>query len=82
MGSMATAPGVIRKTTRIFVTQEDVMALFECGKSKAYDIIRDVNKRAKEKGQCPFVTGKASKYLFSELYGIPIEEVDSVINGG
>lgn len=81
MSIILTAPGVIKRTTRIFVTQEDVMTLFDCGKSKAYSIIRDVNKHAKERGQCPFMTGKASKYLFSELYGIPIEEVDSVING-
>lgn len=80
MQALATAPGVVRKSTRIFVTQEDVAALLGCGKSKAYDIVRDVNKLAKKNGNHPFPSGKANKYLFSDTFGIPIEEVDRVIN--
>ena len=71
----ASASGVMRNATRIFVTQEDVAVLLGCGKSKAYNIVREVNKSAKKKG-------RANKYLFSDIYGIPIEEVDKVINAG
>lgn len=80
MDVVATAPGVVRKSTRIFVTQEDVGMLLGCGKSKAYDIVREINKLAKEKGNHPFPAGKANKYLFSDIFNIPIEEVDRVIN--
>lgn len=81
MNALTEAPGVVRKSTRIFVTQEDVAALLGCGKSKAYDIVREVNKQAKKKGNHPFPAGKANKYLFSDTFDIPIEEVDKVING-
>lgn len=80
MQALEAAPGVVRKSTRIFVTQEDVAAIFGCGKSKAYDIVREVNELAKEKGNHPFPAGKANKYLFSDIFDIPIEEVDRVIN--
>lgn len=80
MDVLAAAPGVVRKSTRIFVTQEDVAVLLGCGKSKAYDIVREVNESAKEKGNHPFPAGKANKYLFSDIFDIPIEEVDRVIN--
>ena len=70
MSALAEAPGVVRKSTRIFVTQEDVAALLGCGKSKAYDIVREVNRQ-----------GKANKYLFSDIFNIPMDEVDKVING-
>lgn len=80
MNVLVAAPGVMQKSTRIFVTCEDVATLMGCGKSKAYDIVRGVNKHAKEKGNHPFPAGKANKYLFSDIYNIPIEEVDRVIN--
>ena len=76
------ASGVMRKSTRIFVTQEDVATLLGCGKSKAYDIVREVNKQARKKGNHPFPAGKANKYLFSDIFDIPMEEVDRVINAG
>ena len=78
MQVLAVAPGVVRKSTRIFVTQEDVAVLLGCGKSKAYDIVREVNEQAKKKGNFPFPAGKANKYLFSEIFDIPM---DKVING-
>ncbi len=81
MSALTAAPGVMRKSTRVFVTQEDVAALFGCGKSKAYGIVRQVNEFAKKKGNHPFPSGKANKYLFSDIYNIPIEEVDRVIIG-
>jgi len=80
MSTLATASGVVRKSTRIFVTQEDVAILLGCGKSKAYDIVREVNALAKKKGNHPFPAGKANKYLFSNIFDIPIEEVNKVIN--
>ena len=81
MQVLAVAPGVVRKSTRIFVTQEDVAVLLGCGKSKAYDIVPEVNEQAKKKGNFPFPAGKANKYLFSEIFDIPMDEVDKVING-
>ena len=80
MGVLATAPGVLGQAKRIFVTQEDVAGLLGCGKSKAYEIVREVNEYAKKKGNRPFPAGKANKYLFSDIYDIPIEEIDRVIN--
>lgn len=80
MSALSDATGVIRRSTRIFVTQEDVAMLLGCGKSKAYDIIREVNELAKKKGNHPFPAGKANKYLFSVSFDVPIEEVDRVIN--
>jgi DNA polymerase/3'-5' exonuclease PolX len=80
MSALATAPGVVKKSLRIYVTQEDVAILFGCGKSKAYQIVREVNECAKKRGNCPLPTGKANKYLFSDIYDIPIDEVNSVIS--
>lgn len=80
MSALAAAPGVVQKSTRIFVTQEDVAVLLGCGKSKAYGIVREVNELAKKNGNHPFPSGKANKYLFSDIFDIPIEEVDKVIN--
>ena len=80
MDVLTVASGVVRKSTRIFVTQEDVAVLLGCGKSKAYNIVREVNKHAKKNGKHPFPAGKANKYLFSDIFDIPIEEVDKVIN--
>lgn len=81
MGTFMSAPGVVRKSTRVFVTREDVAALLGCGKSKAYDIVRDVNKQAEKNGNHPFPAGKANKYLFADIFNIPMEEVDKIING-
>lgn len=82
MQALTGVPGVVKKNTRIFVTQEDVAELMGCGKSKAYDIVREVNKSAKKNGNYPFPAGKANKYLFADIFHIPIEEVDRVINEG
>lgn len=81
MDGLAMGTGAVRKSTRIFVTQEDVATLLGCGKSKAYDIVREVNRQAKKKGNHPFPAGKANKYLFSDIFDIPMDEVDKVING-
>lgn len=81
METLVKAPGVAKRTTRIFITHEDVATLLGCGKSKAYDIVRQVNEFAKKKGNHPFPSGKANKYLFSDIFNIPMDEVDKVING-
>lgn len=80
MGALATAQGVVKRGTNVFVTQEDVAILMNCKKSKAYDIVRNVNNYAKVKGCSPFPAGKANKYLFAEIYGIPIEDVDRIVS--
>ncbi len=80
MQALAEAPGVVRKSTRLFVTQKDVATILGCRKSKAYDIVRDINKAAVKKGKHSWGAGKANKYLFADIFDIPIEEVDRVIN--
>lgn len=80
METLLTAPGVAKKASRLFITSEDVMRLFGCKQSKAYGIIREVNNYAKQKGNRPLPSGKANKYLFADIYDLPIEEVNRVIN--
>ena len=52
---------------KMFYKVEDVAAMLGVSKSKAYAIIRNLNKELSEKG---FVTisGKASKQYFSEKF--------------
>lgn len=71
--------GAVQNRQRVFVTQKDVSVLLGCGANEAYDIIREVNESAKKNGNHPFPAGKANKYLFSDIFDIPIEEVDRVI---
>lgn len=80
MDVLATASGVIKKVSRLYIIQKDVMQLLGCKESKAYDIVREVNEQAKKKGKHPFPAGRANKYLFAEMFEIPIEEVDEVIS--
>ncbi|MCI9095190.1 MAG: hypothetical protein HFI97_01540 [Lachnospiraceae bacterium] len=80
MDALLTAPGVVKKASRLFITSEDVMLLFGCKQSKAYDIVREVNNYAKAKGYRPLPSGKANKYIFADIYNLPIEEVNRVIN--
>lgn len=82
MGMTAMAPGVFEEVTRIYVTPDDVIALFKCGRSKAYGIIREVNEHAKKKSGYPMQSGKANKYLFSEMYFVPLADIDRVIKEG
>lgn len=80
MGELAASPGVVKIAARLFVTNEDVMKLFGCGRSKAYRIVQEVNAHAKEMGKRPLPAGKANKYLFSDLYGIPVDEIEKIIS--
>ena len=73
------APGVIRQASRMYITQADVSKLLGCKQSKAYSIVKDVNRIAVERGKAPFPSGRANKYIFSDMYDIPIEEINSVL---
>lgn len=69
-------------TKRIYITASDVSVLIGCKHTKAYKIIKAVNDTAVAKGYQPFGQGKANKYIFSEMYGIPIKDVDAAIERG
>ena len=79
-GSTLNAPGVIGIPTRIYVSVSDVMVLMGCKKSKASEQIREANHRAEESGKLPFSQGKANKYIFAEMFGVPIDEVNRVLD--
>lgn len=79
MNTAARAPGVVKKAARVFVTPKDVIALMGCSDSMAYEMIKKINDDAKKRGKYPFPSGKANKYLFSEFYEIPIEDVNKAI---
>lgn len=64
---------------RIYVNTNDVMEILGCKKSYAYKVIKDVNEVARSKQLMPFPDGKANKYLFADVYGIPSEAIDKVI---
>ncbi len=82
MQNLENAQGVIKRASRLYVNYKDIMTIFECSKSMAYNIMKKVNLRAEEKGECTPPAGKANKYTFARLYGIPIEDVDRIINNG
>lgn len=79
MGTMATAPGVLGAALTTYITAADVMKLLGCKQNKAYQAIREVNRIAKEDGQFAYGQGKASKYIFAEMFGIPIDVINAVI---
>ena len=65
--------------TITYITSADVQHLLGCKDNKAYQAIREVNSEARKRGLFAYGQGKASKYLFSEKFGIPIEVVNAVI---
>lgn len=79
MESLLTAPGVLGAAMTTYVNVYDVMKLLGCKENKAYKTIREVNKFAKESGQFAYGQGKASKYIFAEKFGIPMEVINAVI---
>ena len=79
MSTMATAPGVLGAALTTYITAADVMKLLGCKQNKAYQAIREVNKAARESGQFAYGQGKASKYIFAEKFGIPMDVVNAVI---
>lgn len=80
MNAIVTAPGVLGAAMTTYITVTDVMKLLGCKENKAYQTIREVNAVARENGQFAYGQGKASKYIFSEKFGIPIEVVNAVID--
>lgn len=64
---------------KIYVNCADVMKIIGCSKSKAYNIIKEVNAYSIKMKKLAFPSGKANKYLFCELYGISAEDVDKVL---
>lgn len=77
---MENSQGVIKKVSRVFISPKDIMLLFECSKSTAYNIVHEVNAYAKKNGGLVPPAGKANKYTFARLYSIPLEDIDRVIN--
>lgn len=80
MDALATAPGVLGAAMTTYVTAADVMKLLGCKHNKAYQIIREINKAAKDDGQFAYGQGKASKYIFAEKFGIPMDVVNAIID--
>ena len=80
MITVETAPGVLGAALTTYITAADVMKLLGCKQNKAYQTIREVNKIAKELGQFAYGQGKASKYIFAEKFGIPMDVVNAVIS--
>lgn len=80
MGTLSSSPGVLCAAEVTYITAADVMELIGCKDNKAYEIIRGINKAAIEKGMFAYGQGKASKYIFAQKFGIPMEVINSVIN--
>ncbi len=81
MSALRTAPGVAAIPIRAYVNCDDVMFLLGCKKSKACEYIKMINEKTKKEGGIPFPSGKANKYLFSELSKLPIEYINNVLQG-
>lgn len=47
---------------------EDVMSILGCGRTKAQDVIRELNNELEEKGYRRWPRGKISKRYFNERY--------------
>ena len=59
---------------RLFYDVNDVMNIFGISKTKAYQIIRQLNNELKAKG-CIFVAGKVSRDYAAKKFGINLAEV-------
>ena len=51
-----------------FLYVADIMELFGCSRSKAYQIIAELNRELEKKGFL-FIRGKISRRYFEERYG-------------
>lgn len=79
MKTLGTAPGVLKASITTYITAADVMRLLGCRQNKAYETIRKINQEAKLNGKFAYGQGKASKYIFAEKFGIPLEVINTVI---
>lgn len=80
MESLKNSPGVIGNAPRAYVTVDNVMCILGCGRSRAYEAIRAVNRITQKKGGMAFPPGKSNKYSFAEQFDIPMRLVDEVIS--
>ena len=79
MGALKDAPGVISKPLRTYVQVMDAMIILGCKKSKASEYIHRANEKAQQSGVEAYTQGKVNKYIFAEMLGIPIDDVNKVI---
>ncbi len=79
MNTSITVSEDVEVITRAFLTSADVMKILGCHESKAYKVIREINKNIKKRGKVDFPPGKVNKYTFSEMLEIPLEFIDKVI---
>lgn len=73
-------PGVLGAAMTTYITAADVMQLLGCKENKAYQAIREINGVARKNGKFAYGQGKASKYIFAEKFGIPLDVVNGVID--
>lgn len=57
-----------KRTEPTFLYVSDVMKLFDCSRSKAYQIIAELNRELEKKGFL-FIRGRISRRYFEERYG-------------
>lgn len=62
-----------------YVKCHDVMCILGCAQNKAYETIKMVNEYAVKKKLMPFPQGSANKYLFADLFGIPVADIDKIL---
>lgn len=62
----------------IFYDVEDVRELLGVSRSKAYDIIRDLNAELKKNGYIVAIAGKVPKKFFNERFYCDLEAPETV----
>lgn len=62
----------------IFYDVEDVRELLGVSRSKAYDIIRDLNAELKKNGYIVAIAGKVPKKFFNERFYCDLETPETV----
>lgn len=55
-------------TEQSFLYVDDVMQIFRCSKTKAYQVIAELNQELEQKGFL-FIRGRISRRYFEERYG-------------
>lgn len=57
-----------RRVSKTFLYVADIMELFGCSKTKAYQVIAELNRELESKGFL-YVRGRVSRRYFEERYG-------------
>lgn len=52
---------------KVFLTYRDIMEILQCGKSKAYNVIKEVNERLESEGMMT-IGGRISTNAFKKYY--------------